>query len=280
MLNKKAFVIGLDCLTPQLLFEKYLKDLPTIKGLLKNSIWGRMKSTIPPITCPAWATMVTSKNPGRLGIYGFRNRMDYSYENLAFATSNYVKEPSIWDIIGDYGKTSIVIGVPPSYPPKKIKGIMTGCFLTPGEDSDYAYPSNIKYDIKKNVGRYIVDFKDVRTDNKDRLLKDIYALSENRFKVVEYLMNNKNWDFFMFVDMGPDRFHHGFWKYADPAHKNYKKGNKYENSIRDYYRFLDYKIKGLLDSIDEGTTVYIVSDHGAKKIDGGFCINEWLIRKK
>lgn len=279
MLNRKAFVIGLDCLTPQLLFEEYLSGLPTIKSLLKNSIWGKMRSTIPPITCPAWATMVTSKDPGRLGIYGFRNRTDYSYENLAFTTSNYVNEPSIWDIVGNQGKASIIIGVPPSYPPKKIKGIMTGCFLTPGEDSDYTYPSDIKDDIRENVGRYLIDVKDFRTDDKDRLLKDIYALSRNRFKVANYLMKAKEWDFFMFVDMGPDRIHHGFWRYADPTHKKYKKGNKYENAIRHYYRFLDSKTKELLGSIDEDTTVYIVSDHGAKKIDGGFCINEWLIKE-
>ena len=95
-MGKKAFIIGLDCLTPQLVFGEYLKDLPVISSLLKRSVWGRMESTLPPITCPAWASMVTGKSPGRLGIYGFRNRTDHSYEGLSIATSYAVREKAIW----------------------------------------------------------------------------------------------------------------------------------------------------------------------------------------
>ncbi|MGB2705440.1 MAG: alkaline phosphatase family protein [Candidatus Omnitrophota bacterium] len=279
MLSKKAFVIGLDCLAPELAFREYLEDLPTIKSLLSKSLWGRMESTIPPITCPAWASMVSSKNPGRLGIYGFRNRFDHSYEKLRIATSLSVKENSIWDIIAKRGKKSVVLGVPPSYPPKAINGIMVGCFLTPDNDSDYTYPRQLKAEIEKDFGKYIIDVKNFRTDEKERLLKEIYDLSENKFALAEYLMKNKVWDFFMFVDMGPDRIHHGFWRFSDPTHAKHKKGNKYETSMRDYYKYLDGKIRNIIKNLDGDTTLYIVSDHGAKKIDGSVCINEWLIKK-
>ena len=39
----------------------------------------------PPITVPAWACAMTGKTPGQLGIYGFRNRKDTSYDGLAVA---------------------------------------------------------------------------------------------------------------------------------------------------------------------------------------------------
>jgi len=279
MLNKKAFVIGLDCLAPQLLFSEYLKDLPAINALLKNSVWGRMESTLPPITCPAWASMVTGKDPGLLGIYGFRNRADYSYQKLQITTSQDVKEKAIWDIIAEDGKRSIVLAVPPSYPPKEINGIMVGCFLTPDGASEYAYPKALKSEIKNNFGEYIIDVRDFRTGDKTKLLRDIYDLSDNRFGLAEYLMKNKPWDFFMFVDMGPDRFHHGFWKYCDPSHNKFEKGNPYVNAMRDYYKFLDAKIGAIIKNLDSDTTLYIVSDHGAKKLDGCLCINEWLIKK-
>ena len=279
MLNKKAFVIGLDCLTPQLLFGEFLKDLPTIRALLKNSIWGRMESTLPPITCPAWASMVTGKDPGALGIYGFRNRLDYSYDNIGIVTSSDVKEPSIWDIAGRAGKSSIVIGVPPSYPPKPINGIMTGCFLTPDTGSDYTYPKSIKDEIKNRIGKYVIDVKSFRTSDKERLLSDIYELTDNRFKAAEYFMSEKPWDFFMFVDLGPDRFHHGFWHYCDSGHNKFVKGSKYRNAMLDYYKHLYKKISVIVNKLDHDTTLYVVSDHGAKRIDGCLCINEWLIKK-
>lgn len=279
MLSKKAFVIGLDCASPQLLFKEYIDDLPTIKRLLKNSIWGRMESTLPPITCPAWASMVTGNDPGRLGIYGFRNRSDYSYDKLEIATSRQVKEDAIWDVLAKSGKRSIAIAVPPGYPPKPVNGAMVGCFLTPDLNSDYTYPKNLKNEIKKEFGEYLIDVRGFRTADKEKLLKEIYDLSENRFRFAEYMMKKISWDFFMFVDMGPDRFHHGFWRYCDPAHNKFVKGNKYENAMREYYKFLDARIGGIIKKLDEDTTVYIVSDHGAKKIDGCLCVNEWLIRK-
>ena len=92
MAEKKVVVFGLDCATPQLVFDKWAKDLPHLSRLMERGISGPMQSCIPPITIPAWSCMMTSKNPGKLGCYGFRNRSDYSYDGLSFATSKAVKE--------------------------------------------------------------------------------------------------------------------------------------------------------------------------------------------
>ena len=83
----------------------------------------------------------------------------------------------------------------------------------------------------------------------------------------------------MFVEMGPDRLHHRFWKFHDKNHHLYEPDSKYENTIRDYYKFLDRKIGELLQILDKDTTIIVVSDHGAKNMKGAFCINEWLIKK-
>ncbi len=44
--------------------------------------------------------MMSSKDPGKLGFYGFRNRADHSYDGMVFATSDRVKEDRLWDILG------------------------------------------------------------------------------------------------------------------------------------------------------------------------------------
>ena len=38
---------------PELLFDRWLDQLPNIKRLISNSVYGEMESTIPAITCPA-----------------------------------------------------------------------------------------------------------------------------------------------------------------------------------------------------------------------------------
>jgi predicted AlkP superfamily phosphohydrolase/phosphomutase len=276
---KRVFVIGLDCFTPQFVFDQWKDELPNLKGLIEKGAYGLLESTIPAITVPAWQSMMTSKNPGKLGFYGFRNRANYSYDEMFYANSLAVKEPTVWDILGKAGKKSVVVGVPQTYPPKPVEGCLIGCFLTPDTDSDFTYPSDLKEELWKNVGEYIIDVKDFRTDDKIRLIKQIYEMTARRFSTVRYLMDNKDWDFFMFVEMGPDRIHHGMWKFVDPEHPKFEPGNRFEKSILNYYKYLDDEIGTLLEALDDDTVVLVVSDHGAKKMDGGINFNDWLIQK-
>lgn len=277
--GRKVLVIGLDCAEPSLVFEKWREELPNLSRLMASGLYGRLRSTEPPITVPAWASMMTSKDPGQLGFYGFRNRADYSYDKLFIANSRAITADTVWDILSRQGKQVILLGVPQTYPPKPVNGYIVTDFLTPSTKSQYTYPAELRAEIERWAGEYMLDVPNFRTEDKDRLLRDIYAMTRQRFDVAKHLMTEKPWDFFMMVDMGVDRIHHGFWKYMDKTHPKYEPGNKYENAIRDFYRYVDARIGELLERIDDNTVVMVVSDHGAMKMDGGICINEWLIQE-
>lgn len=273
-------MIGLDCLEPSLVFGEYAEAMPTLTRLRREGAWGLLESVIPPITVPAWACMLTGKTPGELGIYGFRNRTDYSYDGLAIVTSHSVREKAVWDHLTKQGRPSVVVGVPPSYPPKPLNGCLVSCFLTPDTDStQYTHPPELQEEIRQVVGDYMVDVRNFRTEDKKWLLEQIYRLTEQRFRVATHLITTKPWDFFVVVDMGPDRLHHGFWKFCDPSHRKYEPGNPFETAMRDYYRFLDEQLAGFLQHVPDDAAVLIASDHGAKRMDGGTCINEWLLRE-
>jgi len=93
-------IIGLDCAEPSLVFRDWISDLPNLKSLVEGGIYGNLRSTVPPITVPAWTSMMTSKDPGQLGFYGFRNRSDWSYDELYFANAKYVKAKEMADSLG------------------------------------------------------------------------------------------------------------------------------------------------------------------------------------
>lgn len=276
--ERKVFVIGLDCAPPELIFDRHKSELPNISRLIEQGIYGELKSCTPPITVPAWASMLSSKDPGQLGFYGFRNRADYSYENMSIATANAVKDDRVWDILSRNDKKVIIVGVPQTYPVRPLNGHMISCFLTPSTQSQYTYPAELRAEVERLVGEYMVDVPNFRTENKDWLLRQIYEMTEKRFRVIRYLMRKKPWDFFMFVEMGMDRIHHGFWKYTDSTHKKYQAGNPLEDSIIEYYKYVDRELGELLDNLNDNTAICVVSDHGAKRMDGGICINEWLIQ--
>ncbi|HEX2294438.1 MAG TPA: alkaline phosphatase family protein, partial [Actinomycetota bacterium] len=85
--GRKVMVIGLDCAPPEHFFDEYADEIPNLTKLRENGVYGPLESITPPITVPAWMCMMTSKDPGTLGIYGFRNRKDNTYDGLSFATS-------------------------------------------------------------------------------------------------------------------------------------------------------------------------------------------------
>ena len=78
------------------------------------------------------------------------------------------------------------------------------------------------------------------------------------------------------VEMGSDRLHHAFWRFWDKTHPKYEPDSPFSETMRNYYRALDAELGETLACVDEDTTVMIVSDHGAKRMDGGICVNEWL----
>lgn len=280
MRARRVFVFGIDCFEPSLVFGEWKEDLPNLRGLMERGAWGPMRSTVPPITVPAWTAMMTSKDPGQLGFYGFRNRKGYGYDDLYFANAAFVKEKTLWQILSRHRKSSVVLSVPQTYPPKPMNGTLVGCFLTPDKSAEYTWPPEAKHEVDRIAdGDYIIDLKDFRTDDKERLLEDIYTMTRRRFKVVRDWVKTKEWDFFIFVEMGVDRIHHGYWRYHDASHRLYEKDHKLEFAIRDYYKYLDAEIGSVLPLIPEGTDIWVVSDHGARTMAGAICVNEFFMKK-
>ena len=278
---ERVAIIGLDCADPGLVFDRWLDQLPNLRRLTQAGLFGPLESCLPPITVPAWSCMACSKDPGTLGVYGFRNRRDWSYENLGIATNLEVRHPRMWDYIGRAGMSSILLGIPQTFPIlRPPRGCMVTGFLTPGVDSPYTHPPELAGEIAELVGQYTFDVSDLRTQDKPWLLDRIRQMTAQRFQVARHLASSRSWSLFWMVDMGIDRLHHGFWHFMDAQHRRHVPGDPLENAVRDYYIMVDQQIGELLKVLDEQrTAIWVVSDHGAKRLDGGFCLNDWLIQQ-
>lgn len=277
--SRKVMIVGLDCAEPSLVFERWRDQLPVLRALMASGAHGRLTSVIPPITVPAWSCMMASQTPGDLGVYGFRNRADRSYDEMFIADATAIRAPRLWDLMTRVGRRSIVLGVPGTYPPTPIDGTMVSCFLAPSTDSAYTYPPDLADEIAATVGPYALDCPDFRTDDKDYLRRQVYDMTRRRFDLANHLLATRPWDFFAMVEIGLDRMHHGFWKHMDPEHRKHPPESRHRDAIFDYYRYLDRRIGELLSHAGPDTVVLVVSDHGCKRLDGGIRINEWLRRE-
>jgi len=277
MTQEKVAVIGLDSVPPEMMFGKLLSKLPNISRMYKEGLHGNLETCHPPITVPAWMVMLTGKNPGKLGIYGFRHRRGAAYSEGYIVNSTTVKEEPIWQTLGVRGKRSIVLGIPPGYPPRQYQNTeVVSCFITPGQDKEFTSPKELKEDVLRVTnGKYIFDVT-FRTENRDSIKRELFEMTEKRFDLAEHLARTRPWDFFIMHEIGFDRLHHAFWKFFDPTHPKYQKGNPYEFLDEEYYVMVDRRIGQLVEIFGEDCLTFVLSDHGSKGMHGAFCVNQWL----
>ena len=270
---RKLLVVGLDAAPPRLVYEELAGELPNLSELTERG--AVLRSTHPPITIPAWAVMVTGKSPGELGLYGFRHRRPGDYLGFYIANSRSVRARAVWDELGAHGLRSVVVGVPPSYPPRPVRGVMVSCFITPGPESSYTWPPGLKRELESRFGSYIFDVV-YRSEEKDRVADDLWRMTRQHFQVYRYLASRLKWDFMMFVEIGVDRVQHAFWKYYDEHHPRHVEHPRYSRVIPEYYKLIDGEVGELLKAVPRDAVIMVVSDHGAKAMKGAFCVNQWL----
>ena len=269
----------MDSLDPILIFEMYADQLPTFRMLMNSSIYGKLRSTDPPISSNAWISMTTGRGPKHLGIYDFIYRKEGTYTDLGVVTNRHIKDKQIWELVSDHGKKVCVANVPITYPVRPVNGSLVAGLLTPGIDCDFTYPPSLKKEILRMFPEYSYDIPNFRLMNRDELLDKIYQMTTMRFDLFEYLLDTHSWDLFWGVIFATDRIAHTFWRYIDPQHVFHEPNSKYGTAIIDYLKFVDERLGMLLQKLPPNASVMIVSDHGAKSMRGRFNMNDWLRRE-
>ncbi len=273
--KERVMVIGLDSAPPSTLFDRYLPVMPNLAELLDSSMYGPLRSTHPPITVPAWAVMATGLTPGELGMYGFRHRRPGNYTDYYLITSKNLDRPAVWDFLAERGFKSLLVSFPPSYPPIKVNGWLISDFHTPSDAKSYTYPSWFRMEVEKLAGGKFIHDVEFRVENRRPLMRELREMTEQHLRVVERLAKSKRWSLLWYVEIGVDRLHHAFWKFFDENHPRHVDDEELAEFVEQYYKLIDEGI-GRLRRAAPDAHLLIVSDHGAKAMEGAFVINEWL----
>jgi len=274
--KRKILLIGLDGASP-ILIEKWTKQnkLPNFKRIMEDGVYGRVKSTIPPITAPAWSTFMTGKNPGKHGVYDFIKREEKSY-SLTVTNPGTREGETLWEIIGEQGLKVGVFNIPLTYPATEVNGFMVTGMPHPAVQT---FPHSLKEELDRVVGGYETFIAELDAEqNPEPFLEGLYLLTSKMYKAVRYLMKKYDWNFFCMNFSGTDWIQHKMWHYMDPSHPKHKKvlWNKYGNAILNYYQKMDQIIGELLEVIDENKVVLIFSDHGFGKAKKFIHVNNFL----
>lgn len=266
----RVLVLGLDGATWTLLDPLLAQNkLPTLGKFIQNGTRSVLRSCIQPSSEQAWSAFATGKQNGKFGLYGFYQRSKNSYA-LEYINASHRRAATLWRILSARGKKCVVVNVPLTWPVEKINGALVSGLMTPGLHSEFTHPPELKNELLRELGEYIIDVDIERgetgSESLDELAARVKRMSELQTRAFEYLLDqNADWDFGMLVHRAPDILCHKFWRYQDPTHPLYNErdAQQWGGVINDCFAYLDQCNARLLEKYaDENTTVIILSDHG------------------
>jgi len=280
----KVLVIGLDGATFDLIKPWVAEGaLPTLQRLLREGAHGELRSTVPPMTGPAWTTFATGVNPGKHRLYDWIARKPDSYEFLP-VTALDCQSPMIYSLLSQTGRRVCALNIPMTYPPLPVNGLLVSGLPAPSTRNTITYPTELYQEILDAVGDYILypDPGQAYSDSGvDAFLTRLYKTTELRIKTLDYLRSREAWDFAMVVFNGTDTISHALWKYMDKTHPLHdpQQAEKYGSAIHDYYQHLDRQLARIVDTLPDDTTLVVMSDHGFGPFHKFIHVNNWLMRE-
>ncbi len=279
----RCILLGLDGATFDLL-DPWMEQgvMPNLKDILSRGARGVLRSTDPPTTPPAWTSVLTGVNPGKHGIFDFRDSF-HRDPRRPLVSSRTMRAPRIWQILNDAGLRTAIMNVPITFPPEPVDGFMISGMMTPNDESAYTYPPELKDRLNAMVGHYVVDVDIPKYDveiweDALRFFNDIETAFKRRADAFLRLMEEKRWDFFMVVFIILDRIQHLFWKYLKPEFDHYHRpiGRQVRERAMSLYAEVDRTIGVVRDRLDGSTTLFLCSDHGFGGTRAWFNVNRWL----
>ncbi len=268
--GKKVVVIGLDG-TPFSLVTKFMDEgiMPNFKELALQGSLSPLLSVLPTVSCVAWSSFMTGKNPAKHNIFGFLDRSKGSYVPFV-PNASHMTSDTLWDVLGAEGKRVVVMGVPVTYPPREVNGILISGFLAPDVEKA-TYPPGLGRELKDRHG-YLLDIdpwkarKDV-----DSVSPQVTEVFRRRRDTMRHFMREEEWDFFITHFMETDRLHHFLWEHMEEGKEPYNR------QFRDFYHDVDQFIGELHRVLSGRATLVILSDHGFCTLKEEVYVNHWLV---
>ena len=275
--GRRLLLIGLADATPELVLGAWRDELRTLGRLAGRGAWGYLQSSLPWTAIPAWLCLLSGLDPGQLGLYGPRYRVNYSYTPPQPIDSRAVREPRVWDLMGQAGKSVGVVGAPATTPAPAVHGHLIGDRALP-DGTLATFPAA----LAEQAAAWLADAPLIPSaaaaqSDPERLIRDAYARTEQRFLLARRLLARAEYDCFVLVDDSIAALQRALWDSLDPAHPRYRDDHPLAGTIGSFYRFIDDQIAEVLELVSEDTIVAIASACGGQALKGELALNEWLI---
>jgi len=265
-MSERVFVIGLDGVGFPLM-RPWLEEghLPHLRDLFSQGAAGELTSTIPPLTGPAWATFQTGVNPGKHGILGWAKRRGYS---ISVVNGSDIRYPTLCELLSENGHRVVSIGLPMTYPPRVVNGVIIPGMLTPKSDTAPSYPPEAYAELRAAAPGYRFFPECSHLLTLRGKVASLQASVRGRTEAAQHFLKKDDWDLLMIHFQATDKAQHDLW------------GVKKNKPLLEVFKEVDRNVGRLVQEAKKAqATVIILSDHGMGPQDFTFSINTWLLQE-
>jgi len=268
-IRKRVVIVGLDGVPHRLIENLSNKGImPETKKLIEKGVFRQMESSIPEISSVAWSSIITGKNPGEHGIFGYTDIPIGTYR-LSFPNFNNLKASPFWQ--KDAKEKSIIINVPSTFPVKPLNGIHISGFVSLDLERS-VYPKSLI--PKLSEFSYQIDVDSSKAHKSiDLFLNELDKTLKARIAAYRYLWKEDGWHNFMLVFTGTDRLSHFLWDAYDDENHNY------HSAFLNHFRQLDEVIGEIADRLSENDLLILLSDHGFEHLERDVNVS-FLLKEK
>jgi predicted AlkP superfamily phosphohydrolase/phosphomutase len=292
-MNGRTLLIGLDGATFSIL-DPLMQEgvMPFLADFVAAGTRAELRSVVPPLTPPAWTTVMTGRSPGNHGVldfFRFESKPEGRYIRVADSTD--VSCETIWSMADRQGLKTTALNFPLTSPPAAISGYILPGWVPWRHLRLACHPAELYDQIKElpgfdarelamdmNLEGNAIEGCQKREDYEDWI--HLHIRRERQwFRISRYLMTADPCELTAVLFDGVDKLQHFVWRFLDPALFP-SSPSAWERKIRalccDYFRELDHCLEEIVTLAGPDANTVMVSDHGFCGSEQIFHVNTWL----
>lgn len=290
-MKRRVIIFGLDGATYTVLDDLVRRGvMPNLRDLMHSGTRGALMSTIPPLTPPAWTTMVTGRSPGAHGIFNFL-QFDGDSPYLRIISSREICCETIWSMVGRHGGRAASLNFVAHSPAPRINGYVIPGWVPWRWVKKHSHPADLIDRLKAEVPGFDLQELAMNFDEEQKAVAgneienydawiDIHIRREKQwFACLRHLLKKGDCDLLGIVFDGVDKLQHLLWQYVDPALTPQRLSPGYQRTREhcwNYFRLLDGFLGETIRIAGEDSLILVVSDHGFCGSTEIVYINNWL----
>lgn len=291
----RTVLIGLDGATFTVLDPLMARGvMPFLRDFTAGGVRAPLRTVMPPLTPPAWTSLMTGLRPGRHGVFDFFQKESADSEHHALATSQDIQAPTIWSVASAAGRTVTALNFPLMFPPPDVDGhvvpggwmpwrqLRLGCHPPGLFDELKRLPSFEARELSLDMELEAKATEGCAAEEHADWIR-LHTRREQRwFDILRHLATTREpSDLIAVMFDGPDKLQHLCWRFIDPACRP-ARPEPWEQEAIDlceaYFRGLDAMIAEIVALAGPDPTVVLASDHGFGPTWDVFYVNAWLER--